>query len=150
MKFIPFNKNFISNDELQNVKFTLKRGNLGNIGPNTYKAEREIKKIYGKKEIILTHSCTAALEIINLLININRGDEIIMPSFTFISTANAFAVRGAKIVFADINSEDLNLNISNLQKLITKKTKAIVVVHYAGNSCDMKQLSALTKKIIFF
>jgi dTDP-4-amino-4,6-dideoxygalactose transaminase len=146
MKFIPFNKNFIGNNELKNINLSVKNGYAGNVGPNTHKAEREIKKIYGNSEIILTHSCTAALEMVSLLINVKKSDEIIMPSFTFISTANAFAIHGAKIVFADINNDDLNININNLNKLITRKTKAIVAVHYAGNSCDMKKLSAIAKK----
>ena len=95
---------------------------------------------------IITNSCTSALEIAALLIDIKKNDEIIMPSYTFVSTANAFVLRGAKPVFVDIKSETLNINEELIEQSITKKTKAIVVVHYAGISCEMDKISKIAKK----
>ena len=98
------------------------------------------------KHSIITHSCTGSLEIAALLLNIKEGDEIILPSYTFLSTASAFTLRGAKLVFADINEFDLNIDHTKISKLITNKTKAIIVVHYAGISCDMDYINQLAKE----
>jgi dTDP-4-amino-4,6-dideoxygalactose transaminase len=98
------------------------------------------------KDALLVHSCTAALEICALLLNIKKGDEIIMPSYTFVSTANAFVLRGGTPVFVDIDSETLNIDPNKIEKAITKKTKAIVTVHYAGISCDMDPILKIAKK----
>ena len=92
------------------------------------------------------HSCTAALEISAILLNIKPGDEVIMPSFTFVSTANAFVLRGAKIVFVDIDEKTLNIDVKQIEEKITKKTKAVVVVHYAGISCEIEKIKKITEK----
>jgi len=98
------------------------------------------------KDALLVHSCTAALEICALLLNIKKGDEIIMPSYTFVSTANAFALRGGRPVFVDIDSKTLNIDPNKIEKSITKNTRAIVAVHYAGVSCDMDPILKIAKK----
>lgn len=105
-----------------------------------------LSKTYGNSASFLTHSATAALEIIANLIHIKNGDEIIMPSFTFVSTANAFAMFGATPVFVDIEAENLNINIDLIEAVITPKTKAIVAMHYAGNACDMERLKTICNK----
>jgi len=96
------------------------------------------------KNIHLVHTCTAALEVAALAIDIEEGDEIIMPSYTFVSTANAFVLRGAKIIFCDVDN-DMNIEIDEIEKLISNRTKAVVAVHYAGTSCDMNRLTVLCK-----
>ena len=98
------------------------------------------------KKALLTHSCTGALEMAALLLNVSAGDEIIMPSFTFVSTANAFALRGAKPVFVDIKLSTLNIDENAIEAAITPRTKAIVVVHYAGVACEMDEIQALAAK----
>ena len=111
---------------------------------------KRLSKIYPDSKIILTHSCTAALEICALLLNIKKGDEVIVPSFAFSSTANAFAMRGAKIVFADIKISDCNIDEKKIEQLITKKTIAIVIVHYAGRCANLRILKKITKKYKLF
>jgi dTDP-4-amino-4,6-dideoxygalactose transaminase len=108
--------------------------------------ESFLENKYGFPEVLLTNSCTMALEMSSLLADIQPGDEVIMPSYTFVSTANAFALRGAKIIFADSKSNHPNLNESEIEKLITKKTKAIVVVHYAGAAVDMDKIMNIASK----
>ena len=98
------------------------------------------------KKCIITNSCTTALEICAMLINVKDGDEIIMPSYTFTSSANAFVIRGAKPVFVDIKAETLNINENLIEKEITNKTKAILVVHYAGVPCEMQKIMKIAKK----
>lgn len=107
------------------------------------KACRQFFKQHFEFEALLTHSCTAALEMSALLLNIQPGDEVIVPSYTFVSTANAFALFGAKLVFVDIDKQTLNLDANQLDSLISAKTKAIVVMHYAGIACDMDRISAI-------
>ena len=123
---------------------------VGNNGDLTKRAEKRLSKIYPDSKIILTHSCTAALEICALLLNIKKGDEVIVPSFAFSSTANAFAMRGAKIVFADIKISDCNIDEKKIEQLITKKTIAIVIVHYAGRCANLRILKKITKKYKLF
>ncbi len=115
-------------------------------GEFSIKVTEMLKQITSCENILLTSSCTAALEMSALLIDIQPGDEVIMPSFTFVSTANAFALRGAKLVFIDISSSTLNINEDLIEDYITPKTKAIVVVHYAGVSCNMKKITAIAEK----
>ncbi len=112
----------------------------------TQRCQQLLKKNIKCKEALLVHSCTAALEMCALLLNIKKGDEIIMPSYTFVSTANAFVLRGGTPVFVDIDSENLNIDPNKIEKVITKKTKAIVAVHYAGISCDMDPILKIAKK----
>ena len=112
----------------------------------TKKCQKWLNKELKCKEAILTHSCTAALEMCALLINIKEGDEIIMPSYTFVSTANAFVLRGGKPVFVDIDIDTCNIDPSKIKQAISKKTKAIVVVHYAGVSCNMDPIIKIAKQ----
>tara|TARA_B100001057_G_scaffold251918_1_gene252152 strand:+ start:6770 stop:7897 length:1128 start_codon:yes stop_codon:yes gene_type:complete len=139
--------------KFNNPKFV---GNIPNInklsnfssdtGLYLKKCEQWLNKEIGCKASILMHSCTAALEACALLLNIKKNDEIIMPSFTFVSTANAFVLRGGKPIFVDIEKNTCNIDVSKIEKVISSKTKAIVVVHYAGISCDMDPILKLAKK----
>lgn len=119
-------------------------------GPFNYKALDLLKMVTGSKDILLTPSCTAALELSAILIDIKPGDEVIMPSFTFVSTANAFLLRGAKIIFVDIERETMNINPEEVERAITSKTRAIVVVHYAGNACNLKRFLEIKRKYNLF
>ena len=142
---IPFNKIFFGKEEIQAIKKVCEQSHIGNYGPCSKKAEIEINNIF-KTNSILTHSCTAALEMAAILLDIKKGDEVIIPSFTFVTSANAFALRGAKIIFADINKDNLNIDINKIKKLITRKTKAIIAVHYAGVACDLDELKKISNK----
>ena len=122
---------------------------LKNYSSNGYFSKKSSKWLIENlkvKDALLVHSCTAALEMCALLLNIKKGDEIIMPSYTFVSTANAFVLRGGTPVFVDIDSKTLNIDPNKIEKAITKKTKAIVAVHYAGISCDMDPILKIAKK----
>jgi dTDP-4-amino-4,6-dideoxygalactose transaminase len=143
---IPFNKPFIIGKELDYIRQAVESGKISGDGQFSRKCQQFFQDKFGFKKVLLTTSCTDALEMAAILLDIKEGDEIIMPSFTFVSTANAFVLRGAKIVFADIEAHTLNLELENLEKLITKKTRAIVVIHYAGVACDMEKLMAISKK----
>jgi dTDP-4-amino-4,6-dideoxygalactose transaminase len=134
---IPFNKPFISGNELNYIELAVQSGKISGDGMYTKKCHSFFQTNYGFKNCLLTTSCTDALEMSAILLDINPGDEVIMPSFTFVSTANAFELRGAKIVFADSRSDHPGMDETKLESLITKKTKAIVVVHYAGVASDM-------------
>ncbi len=112
-------------------------------GPFTQRAEKLLQEIIGAKRVLLTTSCTDALEMAALLLDVQPGDEVILPSFTFTSTANAFALRGAKILFADSRLDTLNLDEKQVEKLASKRTKVIVPVHYAGIACEMDELNAI-------
>ena len=120
--------------------------NFSSNGLFTKKCQRWLNKELKCKEAILTHSCTAALEMCALLLNIKEGDEIIMPSYSFVSTANAFVLRGGKPVFIDIDPNTCNIDPLKIKQAISKKTKAIVVVHYAGVSCDMDPIVKIAKQ----
>jgi len=121
--------------------------NFGNVlsgdGPFTKKCHAWLEHYSGSEKALLTHSCTAALEMAALLLEIGPGDEVIMPSYTFVSTANAFVLRGATIVFIDIRDDTLNIDEKLIEAAITPKTRAIVVVHYAGVSCEMNTIMAI-------
>ncbi|WP_299442091.1 dTDP-4-amino-4,6-dideoxygalactose transaminase [uncultured Aquimarina sp.] len=134
---IPFNKPYMTGDELYYIKDAVSRGKISGNGYYTQKCHNFFKEDIGFRNCLLTSSCTDALEMAAILVDIKPGDEVIMPSYTFVSTANAFALRGAKIIFADSYSDDPNIDAGLLEGLISSKTKAIVVVHYAGVSCDM-------------
>jgi dTDP-4-amino-4,6-dideoxygalactose transaminase len=146
MKYIPFNKPFLTGNETEYIKEAVGTGKISGDGIFTKRCHSFFEVKYGFKKSLLTTSCTHALEMAAILINIQPGDEVIIPSYTFVSTANAFVLRGAKIVFADSNSHNPNINVSLLENLITEKTKAIVPVHYAGIACDMDKIMALAKK----
>lgn len=134
---IPFNKPFISGNELKYIELAVQSGKISGDGMYTKKCHSFFQDNYGFKHCLLTTSCTDALEMSAILLDIQPGDEVIMPSFTFVSTANAFELRGAKIIFADSRPDHPGMDETKLESLITKKTKAIVVIHYAGVATDM-------------
>ncbi|MHC8387626.1 dTDP-4-amino-4,6-dideoxygalactose transaminase [Pseudomonas sp. MDT2-39-1] len=143
---ILFNRPYMTGKELYYIA-EAKFGNmLAGDGPFTKRCHRWIEQSTGCDKALLTHSCTAALEMTALLLNLQPGDEIIMPSYTFVSTANAFVLRGAVPVFVDIREDTLNLNESLIEAAITPRTKAIVAVHYAGVACEMDTIMSLARK----
>ena len=143
---IKFNKPFISKNSYKYIKEAISSNKHSGEGPFSEKCVSFIENLTGCKKAIITPSCTAALEIAALLLDIEKDDEIIMPSYTFVSTANAFVLRGAKPVFIDIKEESLNIDEDLIEKSINKRTKAIVVVHYGGISCDMDKILKIAKK----
>lgn len=143
---IPFNKPYFTGKEAHNVAQCAYSGQISGNGIFTKKCHQYFEERFGFKKVLLTSSCTDALEMSALLCDIKAGDEVIMPSFTFVSTANAFALRGAEIVFADVEPDYPNINLDEVEKLITPKTKAIVVVHYAGVAVDMDRVMAIAEK----
>jgi dTDP-4-amino-4,6-dideoxygalactose transaminase len=134
---IPFNKPFATGKETLYINDAIRRGKLSGNGFYTNACHQFFESYFGFNKVLLTTSCTDALEMCALLLDIKSGDEVIMPSFTFVSTANAFALRGAKIVFADTCFDTPNLDVSKIESLITKNTKAIVVTHYGGIATEM-------------
>jgi dTDP-4-amino-4,6-dideoxygalactose transaminase len=143
---IPFNKPYLTGNELKYISEAHKMGQLAGDGHFTKLCTNWIEKKTGCSKALLTHSCTAALEMAAILCDIQIGDEIIMPSFTFVSTANAFVVRGGVPVFVDIRKDTLNIDEFLIEKAITSRTKAIVVVHYAGASCEMDTIMKIAKQ----
>ena len=143
---IPFNKPFMTGDEVGYILEAHSNGQLAGNGPFTQRCQSWLEKKTGCKKALLTHSCTAALEMAAILINLKAGDEVIMPSYTFVSTANAFVLRSAVPVFIDIREDTLNIDEKLIEAAITEKTKAIVVVHYAGVACEMDAIMALAEK----
>ncbi len=146
MNKITFNKPYLSGKELYYVADAIRSGKTSGNGPYTKKCHDFFEQKYGFKKVLLTSSCTHALEMAALLINIKEGDEVIIPSFTFVSSANAFILQGAKAVFADSYSQQPNINADEIEALITPKTKAIVVVHYAGVACDMEKIMSIATR----
>ena len=142
---VPFNKPFCAKKEKQYIEDCINSGKISSCGKYTDLCEKWFFSKY-KKNTILTISCTAALEMAALLINIQKGDEIIMPAFTFVTTATAFVLRGGTPVFVDINANTLNIDENLIERAITRKTKAIVVVHYAGVACNMDRINKIAKK----
>ena len=141
MKYkIPFNRPFVVGKELEYISSAVANGRLSGDGEYTHRCQEWLEANLGCAKALLTHSCTGALEMAALLCDINPGDEVIMPSFTFVSTANAFALRGATPVFIDIRPDTLCLDETALNAALTPKTKAVVPVHYAGNTPDMDAL----------
>lgn len=140
---IPFNKPFLSGKELEYIKEAVESGKISGDGHFTKLCHAFFEERYQFNKCLLTTSCTDALEMSAILCEIQPGDEVIVPSFTFVSTANAFVLRGAKIVFADSSLDHPNIDPHQLEGLITNKTKAIVVVHYGGVACDMDKILEL-------
>jgi dTDP-4-amino-4,6-dideoxygalactose transaminase len=134
---IPFNKPYMTGKELEYIRQAHELGHLSGDGSFTKKCQSWLEKEIGCEKALLTHSCTAALEMAAILADVGPGDEVIMPSFTFVSTANAFVLRGATPVFVDIRPDTMNLDEENIEQAITPNTKAIVAVHYAGVACEM-------------
>lgn len=143
---IPFNKPHLSGNEIDYIKDAVLSGKISGNGKYTKWCQEWFEKKYGFKKCLLTTSCTDALEMAALLINIQPGDEVIVPSFTFVSSANAFELRGAKIIFSDSRDDHPGINENSLECLITSRTKAIVPVHYAGVAVDMDKIMDLAEK----
>lgn len=143
---IPFNKPYFTGKETLYIKDAVDRGKISGNGFYTKQCHSFLEKRYGFPKVLLTTSCTDALEMAAILFNIQPGDEVILPAFTFVSTANAFALRGAHLVFADSNVDNPNIDPAEIEKLITKKTKVIVIVHYAGIACHMDEILSIVKK----
>lgn len=143
---IPFNKPYMSGKELYYIADAHFHNILAGDGPYTKRCHQWLESHTGSAKVLLTHSCTAALEMSSLLLNIQPGDEIIMPSYTFVSTANAFVLRGGVPVFVDIRSDTLNIDENLIADAITERTKAIVPIHYAGVSCEMDTILPIAKQ----
>ncbi|MFP3029432.1 MAG: dTDP-4-amino-4,6-dideoxygalactose transaminase [Arsenophonus sp.] len=143
---IPFNKPPIIGTELSYMQEAMQSGKLCGDGHFTRRCEKWIENHFQSLKALLTTSCTASLEMAPILLDIKPGDEVIMPSFTFVSTANAFVLRGATIVFIDIRPDTMNIDENKIEAAITSKTRAIVPVHYAGLACEMDTIMALAKK----
>jgi len=143
---IPFNRPFIVGKELYYIAQAVQLGNLAGDGPFTQRCCEWMQKRFSATRVILTHSCTAALEMAAILCDVQDGDEVIMPSYTFVSTANAFVLRGAKPVFVDIRRDNLNIDENLIEQAITDRTKVIVPVHYAGVACDMDRIMQIARE----
>ena len=143
---ISFNKPYLTGKETTYIQNAVRSCKISGNGVYTKKCHNKFKSILNNGHNLLTTSCTDALEMSAILANIKTGDEVIMPTFTFVSTANAFVLRGANIVFADSRLDHPGIDEEAIEELITKKTKAIVVVHYAGISCDMDKILEIAKR----
>jgi len=143
---IPFNKPYMTGKELFYISQAHQNGWLAGDGSFSKRCQNHLELVIGAQKALLTHSCTAALEMAAILANIGPGDEVIMPSYTFVSTANAFVLRGGVPVFVDIRPDTLNIDETRIEAAITPRTKAIVPVHYAGVACDMDTIMAIAQK----
>ncbi len=143
---IPFNKPYMTGRELDYIGQAHANMHLSGDGPFTHRCHEWLESATGARKVLLTHSCTAALEMAALLLDLQSGDEVIMPSFTFVSTANAFALRGAIPVFVDIRPDTLNIDERLIEAAITPRTRAICVVHYAGVACEMDSIMAIARR----
>lgn len=143
---IPFNKPYMTGKELFYISQAHHNLHLSGGGPFTWKCHAWLERRIGCSKALLTHSCTAALEMAAMLTDIQPGDEVIMPSYTFVSTANAFVLRGGVPVFVDIRKDTLNIDEAQIEAAITGKTKAIVPVHYSGIACEMDSIMAVAQK----
>lgn len=143
MTFIPFNRPFASGKEYGYIKAAIDNGHVSGDGPFTRRCQHLLEEVLGVHKALLTTSCTDALELAALLLDVQPGDEVIVPSFTFVSTVNAFVLRGARPVFADIRADTLNMDETELERLIGPRTKAVIPVHYAGVGCDMDSILAI-------
>ena len=143
---IPFNKPHLTGREFTYIQQAVEHGQLSGNGQFTGQCHEWLERQLGARRVLLTHSCTAALEMTALLLDLKAGDEVIMPSFTFVSTANAFVLRGATPVFVDIRPDTLNLDAQLVEAAITPATRAIVPVHYAGVACDMDALLSIARR----
>lgn len=147
MQKIPFNKPSFTGKELEYIQDAiLNRWHISGDGYYTKKCQELMEKKFGAKKVLLTTSCTHALEMAAILLDLKKGDEVIMPSYTFVSTANAVMLRGAKPVFVDIRPDTKNIDENLIEEKITSKTKAIIPVHYAGVSCEMDKIMEIAKK----
>jgi len=142
---IPFNRPFTTGKEYEYIRQAIDNGHISGDGPFTRKCQQSIERSLPGSRVMLTTSCTDALEMCALLMSFAPGEEVILPSFTFVSTANAFALHGARPVFADVRPDTLNLDESRLEPLITPRTRAIVAVHYAGVGCEMDAIGEIAR-----
>ena len=142
---IPFNRPYTTGRELAAIGDAISRGHISADGIHGERCRMLLQQMLGCQEALVVHSCTAALELCALLLDVGPGDEVIMPSYTFVTTATAFALRGATPVFVDIREDTMNLDERLVEEAITPSTRAIVPVHYAGVACDMEALSALAR-----
>lgn len=145
-EFIPFNRPYVTGKEQANVEQALKSYHLSGDGAFTRRCHQWLEARTGCAKALLTHSCTSALDLAAILLDLKSGDEVIMPSFTFVSTANAFVLRGAIPVFVDIREDTLNLDERQIEAAITSRTRAIAPVHYAGVACEMDPIAAIAKR----
>jgi dTDP-4-amino-4,6-dideoxygalactose transaminase len=143
---IPFNKPYMTGKELSYIAEAHAKGHLAGDGDFTRKCNRWLEQTIGCSKALLTHSCTAALELAAILCELEPGDEVIMPSYTFVSTANAFVLQGAVPVFVDIRPDTLNIDETKIEAAITARTKAIVPVHYAGVACEMDVIMGIADR----
>ncbi|MFN0195623.1 MAG: dTDP-4-amino-4,6-dideoxygalactose transaminase [Planctomycetaceae bacterium] len=142
---IPFNKPFIAGKELFYIAQAVTFGNLAGDGPFTKRCAQMLEQRYGIRKVLMTPSCTASLEMAAMLCQLKPGDEVILPSYTFVSTANAFVRLGARPVFVDIRPDTLNIDETKIEDALTERTKAIFAVHYAGVACEMDRIMAIAK-----
>src|SRR4030095_1003074 len=143
---IPFNRPTAVGKESEYMQQAMLRDHISGDGEFTRKSHALLEEALGVPKVLLTTSCTHALEMSALLLNLKEGDEVIVPSFTFVSTINAFALRGVKPIFADIRPDTLNLDEDRLEALITPRTRAIIVVHYAGVACEMDTIMEIANR----
>ncbi|HUP22836.1 MAG TPA: dTDP-4-amino-4,6-dideoxygalactose transaminase [Thermoanaerobaculia bacterium] len=146
LPYVPFNRPFMVGRELEYIAEAVRSGHLAGDGPFTKRCQVWLEEALGARRVLLTHSCTAALEMSAILCDLQPGDEVIMPSFTFVSTANAFLLRGARPVFVEIRADTLNLDEDRVEAAITPRTRAIVPVHYAGVGCEMDSLLGIARR----
>lgn len=145
-KYVPFNQPFMVGRELEYIAEAVQSGHLAGDGPFARRCQSWLEEALGARQVLLTHSCTAALEMSAILCRIGPGDEVIMPSFTFVSTANAYLLRGARPVFVEIRPDTLNLDENRVEEAINSRTRAIVPVHYAGVACEMDSLLEIARR----
>jgi dTDP-4-amino-4,6-dideoxygalactose transaminase len=143
---LPFNRPYRTGGEAACVAAAIEAGWTGGNGPQTQRCEALLAELTGARRVLMTHSCTGALEMAALLAEVGPGDEVVMPSFTFVSTANAFVLRGATPVFVDIDPDTLNIDPQRAAAAVTERTRAVVAVHYGGVGCDMEALGALASE----
>ncbi len=150
MNHIPFNKPYFSGNETEYIRKAVLNGKISGDGFFTKKCHDFFENKYGFKKVLLTTSCTTALEMAAILLDIKEGDEVIAPAYTFVSTVNAFVLRGAKIIFVDSCKDSPNMDVNKIEALITSRTKVILPVHYAGIACDLDKIMSLAKKYNLF
>src|SRR6187200_2449690 len=143
---VAFNKPFLTGRELEYIKRAHANGHLAGQGEFARLSGQWLEEQFGSARGLLTHSCTAALEMSAILADVGPGDEVIMPSFTFVSTANAFVLRGATPVFVDVRPDTLNIDESKIEAAVTPRTKVIVPVHYAGVGCEMDSIMDIAER----
>ena len=143
---IPFNRPFATGKEIEYIRAAIATPKFSGDGRFTAECHRILEQSLGVQKALLTTSCTHALEMAALLLNLRSGDEVIVPAFTFPSTANAVVLRGAKPVFVDIRANTLNIDESLIEQCVTERTKAIFLVHYAGVACEMETITAIARR----